>query len=108
MDYIKFKALRLTTIPQGDFESMAAEAHSIGRLPEYVGSQLEMCKRIGIKPEQIALEERSVAELAYANYLQTNASRDDWFNAHVIMIACAYVGKLKSSGRHNVDSFIQG
>ena len=51
---------------------------------------------IGVTPEQIALDERSVAELAYATYLQTNASRDDWFNAHVIMIARAYVGKLKS------------
>ena len=108
MDYIKFRALRLTTIPQTDFESMAAETHSTGRLPEYVSGQLEMCKRIGFTPEKIALEERSVAQLAYANYLQINASRNDWLKPHVMMIACAYVGKLKSSGRYGVDFSTQG
>ena len=91
MDYIKFRALRLTTIPQGDFDTLATEAQSIGRLPDYVGQWVDLCKRIGITPDRISSEERSVAELAYANYLQINATRDDWFNAHVIMIACAFV-----------------
>ena len=64
-----------------------------------------MCKRIGLTPEQISLEDRFVAELAYANYLQINASRDDWFNAHAIMIACTYVAKIKSPGRYDVNFF---
>ncbi|KAL9102189.1 MAG: hypothetical protein Q9163_002637 [Psora crenata] len=90
VDYFKFKALRLTTIPQADFDTLTAEAQSIGRLPDYVAEWMESCKQIGVTPEQIQSQERSVAELAYANYLQINASRDDWFNSHVIMIACAY------------------
>ena len=105
MDYIKFKALRLTTIPQGDFDAMKVEAESIGKLPKYVGDWMELCKRIGLTPEQIAAEERSVAELAYANYLQINASRDDWFKAHVIMVACAYVSELKSIDGYKFDSW---
>ena len=82
------------------FDTMKLEAEAIGRIPKYVGDWMELCKRIGLTPQQIAAEERSVAELAYAKYLQINASRDDWFNAHVIMVimvACAYVNELKST-----------
>ena len=67
-----------------------------------------MCKRIGLTPDRIQSTERSVAELAYANYLQINASRDNWFSLHVIMIACAYVREHQSQGKHASDSFAQG
>ncbi|MCJ1452014.1 hypothetical protein MMC28_002354 [Mycoblastus sanguinarius] len=90
VDYVKFKALRLTTIPQSEFDILVAEAESVGRMPAYMSSWMDMCKRIGLTPDRIQSTERSVAELAYANYLQINASRDNWFSLHVIMIACAY------------------
>ena len=101
MDYIKFKALRLTTIPQGDFKTLAAEAKSIGSSPSYVADWLANCKEMNISDDRIESEERSVAELAYANWLQINASRGDWFNAHVIMIGCAYVSGVRFEDRYD-------
>lgn len=38
--------------------------------------------------------DRSVAELAYSNYLQVNATRNDWFELHVFTAACIYVGGM--------------
>jgi thiaminase len=35
---------------------------------------------VGITKEQIHGTERSITELAYANYLQIEASRGDWFD----------------------------
>jgi len=34
---------------------------------------------------------RNVPELAYANLLQSSATKEDWFNLHVIEIPCVYV-----------------
>ena len=76
---------------------MAVEVESISKVPGYVTGWLHSCmQKIRISPERIAQEERSVAELAYANYLQVEASREDWFNGHVIMIARVYVSELRS------------
>ena len=76
---------------------MAVEVESISKVPGYITDWLDSCMcQIGISAERIAQEERSVAELAYANYLQVEASREDWFNGHVIMIACVYVSELRS------------
>jgi thiaminase len=101
VDYFKFKALRLTQIPQDDYQILKEEAASIGRLPDYVAEWMGMCDKLGITEEQIHGTERSIAELAYANYLQIEATRDDWFDSHVVMVACAYV-KIR------FDSVIQG
>ena len=95
VDYVKFKALRLTTIPQNDIDTLGIEAKSVASSFGYVLDWLKVCKEsLGIKQDRIDDEERSVAELAYANYLQNNAGIDDWFNLHVIMIACTYVSRL--------------
>ncbi|KAI9723054.1 MAG: hypothetical protein M1812_001503 [Candelaria pacifica] len=92
VDYVKFKALRLTTIPPGDFETLSSEAQGVGKSTGYVTDWMTTCvTQLGVNPQRFTTEERSVAELAYANYLQNNAKADDWFNLHVIMVACTYV-----------------
>ena len=116
LDYIKFKALRLVSIPQTDLTALREEARSIGNQFEnnvdwwmnanIVPLATELFKDLANLQEKERIEkvrtdvlatDRSVAELAYANFLQNNASHDDWFNMHVIMIACTYV-RIKSLG----------
>ena len=113
VDFIKFKALRLVSIPQTDMEALRAEVGSIGnQFQNYVDKwfngtivplkkqvQPELANLLGEQlvakvQEEIQGTDRSVAELAYANFLQNNANHDDWFNTHVIMIACTYVSDL--------------
>ncbi|KAI9687034.1 MAG: hypothetical protein M1822_002444 [Bathelium mastoideum] len=105
IDYVKFKALRLASIPQTDLDDLEKEAKSLGT--QFSGSidpSLESTIKplmedlgIGVKSipdkkirSEVLKTNRSVAELAYANFLQNNANHTDWFNLHVIMIACSY------------------
>lgn len=92
IDYIKFKAFRLTTIPVSDVPTLTSEAQSVASSTGDVSSWKDTCiKTLQIPADRLEKTDRSVAELAYANYLQNNASISDWFNLHVIMIACVYV-----------------
>lgn len=97
MDYVKFRALRLTTIPTGDFDTLNTEAQGVSKSIGYA-NWMKTCvtqsSQLGVNPERLTTEERSVAELVYANYLQNNAKADDWFNIHIIMIACTYVSSI--------------
>lgn len=91
IDYVKFKALRLVSIPTSDLDALKSEVQSVGNSYGYAKEWHDTCvSTLGI-PESRFTDERSVAELAYANFLQNNARLEDWFNLHVIMIACDYV-----------------
>jgi thiaminase len=91
IDYVKFKALRLTTIPVSDFNTLSEEATSTGKSWTYAAEWADTCvNMLGISPSRLQQTDRSVAELAYANYLQNNSLINDWFKLHVIMIACVY------------------
>ena len=102
IDFVKFKALRLVSIPQYDLGSLRAEAASVGRQfnenVDYTFQSLvkplmdQSITRPPRSPEvtmgDVLRIDRSVAGLAYANNSQNNAGHNDWFTLHVILIAC--------------------
>ncbi|KAI0772498.1 hypothetical protein BD413DRAFT_492564 [Trametes elegans] len=101
IDYVKFKALRLVSVPnpvpnipasdKDPRPALDTETSSVGRSYGYAVEWLKKCRDgLGIPVATVAQTERSVAELAYGNFLQSNALTDDWFNAHIIVIACVY------------------
>ena len=88
---MKFRGLRLNTFPLIDADGLIAEAASTGRSGLWVEEQAKICVELGFPPEKLDTTEKSIAELAYGNYLQSNAGREDWFNAHIMTIPCIYV-----------------
>ncbi|KAI0776846.1 heme oxygenase-like protein [Trametes elegans] len=101
IDYVKFKALRLVSVPnpvpnipasdKDPRPALDTETSSVGRSYGYAVDWLKKCRDgLGIPVATVAQTERSIAELAYGNFLQSNALTDDWFNAHIIVIACVY------------------
>lgn len=88
---MKFRGLRLNTFPLIDAEGLIEEARSTGNSGAWVRDQAEICVELGFPAEKLDTTEKSIAELAYGNYLQSNAGREDWFNAHIMTIPCIYV-----------------
>ncbi|KAH7869743.1 uncharacterized protein C8R40DRAFT_1259009 [Lentinula edodes] len=90
LDSVKFKALRLATLPYDDFdvEKLQDEANSVARYPGYAEDWFKTCVgELGLSMDDFRVE-RSIAEIAYSQYLMHNAQGDDWCNLHVILIAC--------------------
>lgn len=88
---MKFRGLRLNTFPLIDADGLVDEAQSTGRSGDYVLDQAQICSDLGFPVEKLDTTEKSIAELAYGNYLQSNTGREDWFNGHVMTIPCIYV-----------------
>ncbi len=103
---MKFRGLRLNTFPLTDADGLIVEAASTGRSGEWVKKQIDLCSKLGVDEAKLAKTERSVAEIAYGSYLQSHASREDWFNAHIMTIPCIYVRERGSRARHASDSFV--
>jgi thiaminase len=96
MDYVRFKALRLNTVLENDWENLQAEAKSISDSVKWVNDwRTTLINKLGVPAPHIDNAERSIGELAYANVLQRHASIDDWFDLHVIMIPCVFVGLFR-------------
>ena len=51
---------------------------------------------LGLQAEDFMVE-RTIGELAYSQYLLNNSRSDDWYNLHIILIGCYWVGALFSS-----------
>ncbi len=103
---MKFRGLRLNTFPLSDVDGLIAEAASTGNSGKWVTDQIALCSQLGVDEAKLAKTERSVAEIAYGSYLQSHASREDWFNAHIMTIPCIYVRERGSRARHASDSFV--
>jgi len=93
MAHVKFKALRLNSIPEDDVEEIKRETESIPSDVEFATDWLERTCRneLGITDEQIKNRPRSAAELGYESYLHSNTHKITWFGLHVIMVPCYYV-----------------
>ncbi|KAF4627523.1 hypothetical protein G7Y89_g10631 [Cudoniella acicularis] len=90
-DYVKFKALRLNTLPVGDLRTVQSEAASIYDDANSAISFAESyVTELQGKATDLAEGNREVPELAYSNLLQSSATKEDWFNLHVIEIPCVY------------------
>lgn len=89
-DYVKFRGLRLNTFPLNDVNGLVEEAASVGASGTWVKEQFALLAELGVGEAKLAETERSVAEIAYSSFLQSNASREDWFVAHVMTIPCIY------------------
>ncbi|KAJ3867053.1 hypothetical protein EV359DRAFT_61786 [Lentinula novae-zelandiae] len=64
------------------------EANSVARYPGYAEDWFKTCVGdLGLSMDDFRVE-RSIAEIAYSQYLMHNAQGDDWYNLHVILIAC--------------------
>ena len=99
VDYVRFKALRLTTVLDSDWADLSAEAKSLANDVSYaIEWRKQLVSDLKVQPQAIDNAERSVAELAYANVLQRHASVDDWFDLHVILIPCLWVGYTLPNG----------
>ena len=103
IDWVKFRALRLTTIRQSDLDTLESEVASVGRSYGYAEDWYKTCiETLNIDPSRFE-DDRSIAELAYANFLQNNTRTEDWFNLHVIMIACYWVSTGEMSSTCHVN-----
>lgn len=91
VDYIRFKALRLNTVLEDDWENLQKEANSLADSVKWVNNWRDtLITKLKLPAAQIDQAERSIGEMAYANVLQRRASIDDWFDLHVIMIPCVW------------------
>ncbi|KAJ8078998.1 hypothetical protein PM082_013285 [Marasmius tenuissimus] len=116
VDSIKFYALRLTKVGT-DLDDIKAQELKIRRCVEYAEEWKKICidrEQLGIEESRLAKTkaktpnntdsraeqqgadespaptERSIAELAYSNYLQNHTSSESFFNLHVVTAACIY------------------
>ncbi|KAI0653726.1 hypothetical protein C8Q70DRAFT_1059043 [Cubamyces menziesii] len=102
VDYVKFKALRLATVLQYDLNALKTELQSVSHTYGDAEGWKKTCiDDLGIDSAVFNTAERSVAELAYANFLQNNCRMEDWFNLHVIVIACIYGWSVLSLKLYN-------
>ncbi|KAI4193457.1 MAG: hypothetical protein LQ350_008310, partial [Teloschistes chrysophthalmus] len=91
VDYVKYKAHRLITIPTGELSALRNEADSVSRDAKYTITANEpYVKDLHGRAEDLAKGNRSIAELAYGNVFQNAASYENWYNLHVISIPCIY------------------
>lgn len=92
IDYIRFKALRLNTVLDDDWENLQKEANSLAESVKWVNNWRDtLITKLKLPAAWIDQAERSIGEMAYANTLQRHASIDDWFDLHVVMIPCVWV-----------------
>ncbi|KIK51946.1 hypothetical protein GYMLUDRAFT_265653 [Collybiopsis luxurians FD-317 M1] len=90
VDWVQFRALRAVTVPRGDFnlDDFNTELESVANATGYPGDWLKTClEEIGLSKKDFEVE-RTIAELAYSQYLQNNAHSSTWYNLHVILIGC--------------------
>ncbi|KAJ4487544.1 heme oxygenase-like protein [Lentinula aciculospora] len=90
LDSVKFMALRLAKVPFDDFdvEKLQDEADSVAKYPGYANDWFKTCVgELGLSADDFRVE-RTIAEIAYSQYLMHNAQADDWYNLHVILIGC--------------------
>ncbi|KAL8767336.1 MAG: hypothetical protein Q9194_006017 [Teloschistes cf. exilis] len=86
-DYVKYKAHRLITIPTGELSALRNEANSVSSDAKYaISAGQSYVEDLHGRAEDLAEENRSIAELAYGNVLQNAASYEDWYNLHIISI----------------------
>ena len=99
IDWFKFRALRLATLPHNDFDldGLSSELDSVHRsLNSHVKGWYITCLKpeseggLGLSPEDFEVE-RCIGELAYSQYLLNNSRSDNWYNLHIIMIGCYWV-----------------
>ncbi|KAF4449284.1 heme oxygenase-like protein [Fusarium austroafricanum] len=89
--HVKFKALRLNSIPDHDVTRMKKAAKSISTSAEAAEYWLNICtEKLGITESKIKDTPRSAAELGYESYLHSNTTKVTWFGLHIIMVPCYY------------------
>lgn len=63
----------------------------MSRTTSYVRYWYETCiNGLSVTEAQFKVE-RSVAAIAYAQFLQSNARADNWYNLHIILVGCYWV-----------------
>jgi len=90
LDWVTFRALRFVTVPHDDLnlDALDKELASVAGTTTWVKDWFKTCvEDLGISEDQFKVE-RTVAEIAYAQFLQNNARSDDWYNLHIILIGC--------------------
>ncbi|KAL9086346.1 MAG: hypothetical protein Q9165_007132 [Trypethelium subeluteriae] len=90
-DYVKYKALRLNTLPVGNLTALEAEVSSVlSDAESAISAGQSYVKDLHGNTSDLAEGNRNIEELAYGNWLQNSASSEDWFNLHVMIIPCIY------------------
>ena len=91
VDIVRFKALRFAKADFISLDDMLNESQKIARAVEFAKNWKKTCiEELGI-PHDIETTERSVAEMAYAGFLQNETTLEDWLSLYVILIPCYYV-----------------
>lgn len=102
LDWFKFRVLRLATLPHDDLDldGLSDELDSVHKsLNAYVRDWYITCLTpeadggFGLQEADFQVE-RTVGEVAYGQYLMNNSRTDNWYNLHVILIGCYWVGAL--------------
>ena len=91
-DYVKYKAHRLITLPEGNITALSEAANETASDAQYLITFAEGYLK-NFKRNQSDLDEsnRTITQLAYGNLMRNAAEEQDWFNMHVISIPCIYV-----------------
>ncbi|CAF9933579.1 MAG: hypothetical protein HETSPECPRED_008700 [Heterodermia speciosa] len=90
-DYVKYKAHRLLTLPEGDLKTLVTEAQALADDANYtIGFAEGYVSDLKGSTADLAETNRKIPLLAYSNFLQNQAQEEDWFNMHVISIPCIY------------------
>jgi len=90
-DYVKYDALTLNTIPVGDLTTLQSQANAVASdAASAIQAGQAYVSELQGNASDLAEGNRNIPELAYGNVLQNLASKEDWFNMHVIVIPCVY------------------
>ncbi|KAK0642523.1 hypothetical protein DIS24_g8932 [Lasiodiplodia hormozganensis] len=111
LDFVKYRALRLAAVPDisnTELESyLASETKSMADFAAYASKFRNdtLVKELKINSTEIENGTRTVAELAYSNWLQKNED-SGWFTLYVKSIPCVYgwqklAQKLHDDGNTN-------
>ena len=91
-DYVKYKAHRLLTLPEGDLNTLVTEAEALASDANLtIGFSQSYVTQLNGSTADLAETNRKIPLLAYSNFLQNQGQEEDWFNMHVISIPCIYV-----------------
>lgn len=103
-DYVKYKAHRLTTLPEGNIETLVNESKHLVNDAKYAKqSRDDYVNILGGNETDLNETNRNIEVLAYGNFLQSQVSEQDWFNMHVISIPCIY-GWIQIAQKLKADS----
>ncbi|KAJ1326188.1 TENA/THI-4/PQQC family [Microdochium nivale] len=103
IDFVRFMALRLNTIPADDWDTLERGAQGLQDAVQWVNDwHQSLTDELQLRDEAIRTATRAAEEVAYWDFLESHAYEDNWFDLHVVEVPCI-IGWAKVAAKLAVD-----